>query len=79
MPLFRHFALHLQSAQCALGALYVEGLTGDYREARIMVTLFAEPRWKNQTRVEDLFFFPKADGGGGVGWGDSSKVHCLWR
>lgn len=34
------------NAQCESGALYVEGLTGDYRKARIMVILFAEARWK---------------------------------
>lgn len=39
-------ALCLGMQQYELGALYIEGLTGDYRKARIMVILFAEPRWK---------------------------------
>lgn len=39
-------ALRLQNDQCESGALYVEGFTGDYCKARIMVILFAEPRWK---------------------------------
>jgi hypothetical protein len=39
-------ALHLQNDQCESEALDVQGLTGDYQKARIMVILFAEPRWK---------------------------------
>lgn len=48
--------LHLPKAQCKSGALCVEGLTGDYCKARIMVTLFAEPRWK--IRAGRGFIFP---------------------
>lgn len=71
MPLFWHLAavtLHLQNAQCESGALHVERLTGDYREARIMVILFAEPRRKIRPGWRIYFSSIKRTGG-------SSKVH----
>lgn len=63
---------HMQNAQCESGALYVKGLTGDYRKAGIMVTLFAEPRWKIRTGWRIYFVTIRLMRGWGRG---SSKVH----
>ena len=60
---------------CELGALYIEGLTGDYHKARIMVILFAEPRWKIRPGWR-IYFSTMMGGGAGR---RSSKVHWLRR
>ena len=59
-------ALRLQNAQCESGALYVEGFTGDYCKARIMVILFAEPRWKIRPGGRIYFSAIKLTGWGAV-------------
>lgn len=59
------------NAPCESGALYVEGLTGDYCKARIMVILFAEARWKIRPGWRIYFSAIELI----RAWGRSSKVH----
>ena len=69
-------ALCLGMQQCELGALYIEGLTGDYRKARIMVILFAEPRWKIRPGWRIYFSAMNLMGGAGQGGALQKFTDC---